>query len=98
MGDDANFAASVTSALAGKLGTGAIGSTVQGYNAMLSLLAALGDPGADRIPFWDESANALVWRCKSTATCQSPAPRSMPAAAPATIRPACCSATAATAT
>src|SRR3990167_750579 len=29
-------------------------------------LQALADPGADRIPFWDESANALVWGTAAT--------------------------------
>jgi hypothetical protein len=94
LGDDANFAATVTAALAGKqaasanlttfaaiapsanvqsmLGASnyaairtllglAIGSDVQAFNSMLAGLAALSDPNADRIAFWDDSAGALAW-------------------------------------
>lgn len=33
----------------------------QTADALLSLIAALSDPGADKILFWDESANAFAW-------------------------------------
>lgn len=38
-----------------------IGTNVAAYNAGLNLLGLLSDPDADRIPFWDESANAYAW-------------------------------------
>lgn len=39
----------------------AIGTNVQAFNAMLASLAALTDPNADRIAFWDDSAGDLKW-------------------------------------
>lgn len=38
-----------------------IGVNVQAYDAILADLAALSDPGADRILFWDDSAGAVAW-------------------------------------
>ena len=34
--------------------------------AVINSIAALGDPGADRIMFWDESANAFAWLTAGT--------------------------------
>jgi len=39
----------------------AIGTNVQAWDAFLDDIAALTDPGADRIAFWDDSAGAIVW-------------------------------------
>lgn len=39
----------------------AIGTNVQAFDAFLDLIAALTDPGADKMLFWDESANAFAW-------------------------------------
>ncbi len=38
-----------------------IGTNVQAYDAFLQNIADLTDPNADRIPFWDDSAGAIVW-------------------------------------
>lgn len=38
-----------------------IGTDVQAYDAFLLDIANLTDPGADRILFWDETANDIVW-------------------------------------
>lgn len=37
------------------------GTDVQAYDALLADIAALTDPNADRIAFWDDSAGAIVW-------------------------------------
>jgi hypothetical protein len=42
-------------------GTAAIPTLYQPLDASLTLLAALDDPGADKIVFWDESANAFAF-------------------------------------
>lgn len=39
----------------------AIGSNVQAYNAGLAQIAALADPNADRLLFWDDSAGAYTF-------------------------------------
>tara|TARA_Y100000310_G_scaffold334179_1_gene413310 strand:- start:11796 stop:12683 length:888 start_codon:yes stop_codon:yes gene_type:complete len=39
----------------------AIGTDVQAWDAFLDDIAALTDPGADRIPFWDDTAGNIVW-------------------------------------
>lgn len=51
LGDDANFAATVTAALAGK----------QASSSNLTSLSALSDPNADRILFWDDSAGQFAF-------------------------------------
>jgi hypothetical protein len=79
LGDDANFATTMTTALATKLVKASnlsdltdaaaartnlglvIGTNVQAYSAALAQLAGLGDPGADRLVFWDESANSFAY-------------------------------------
>lgn len=38
-----------------------IGTHVQAYDAMLNDIAALTDPNADRILFWDDSLGAVTW-------------------------------------
>jgi hypothetical protein len=38
-----------------------IGTDVQAFDAQLHQIASLADPGADRILFWDESANAFTF-------------------------------------
>jgi hypothetical protein len=38
-----------------------IGTNVQAWDTLLDLIAALSDPGADKMLFWDESANAFAW-------------------------------------
>lgn len=43
-----------------------VGTDVQAQNALLSLIAALSDPGADRMLFWDESSNAFAWLTANT--------------------------------
>lgn len=57
-----------TAAVAGTdyLSPGAIGTTVMAYNAGLNLLGLLSDPNADRIPFWDDSANTYAWLTAGT--------------------------------
>jgi hypothetical protein len=39
----------------------AIGTNVQAFSAILSLISVLSDPGGDKMLFWDESANAFDW-------------------------------------
>lgn len=55
LADDADAAAGRTT-----LGL-VIGTDVAAYNAGLNLLGLLSDPNADRIPFWDDSANTYAW-------------------------------------
>lgn len=43
-----------------------VGTDVQAQNALLSLIAALSDPGADRMLFWDDSLNAFGWLAANT--------------------------------
>ena len=59
-----------TAANAGQMESGAtlrtsigvgIGTDVQAWDAFLDDIAALTDPGADRIAFWDDSAGDIVW-------------------------------------
>lgn len=42
------------------------GSASQPLNSALTQIAAMGDPGADRIAFWDESSNNWVWLTAGT--------------------------------
>lgn len=44
----------------------AIGTNVQAYDADLAAIAALADPNADRILFWDDSASAFAWLTAGT--------------------------------
>ena len=44
----------------------AIGSQVQAYDAELTQIAALADPNADRILFWDDSAGAYAFLAPGT--------------------------------
>lgn len=39
----------------------AIGADVQAWDTLLDSVSALADPGADKMLFWDESANAFAW-------------------------------------
>lgn len=43
-----------------------IGTDVQAYDADLGVIAALADPNADRILFWDDSAGAYAYLATST--------------------------------
>lgn len=43
-----------------------IGTDVQAYDADLGVIAALADPNADRILFWDDSAGAYAYLAAST--------------------------------
>lgn len=43
-----------------------IGTNVQAYDADLAVIAALADPNADRILFWDDSAGAYAYLTPST--------------------------------
>ncbi len=43
-----------------------IGTNVQAYSAALGQLAALGDPNADRLVFWDDSASSYAYLTAGT--------------------------------
>lgn len=58
-GADVTDAANV--AAAGAVMAANIGTTVQAYDAFLDQIAALTDPGGDRILFWDDSAGQFTW-------------------------------------
>ncbi|MCO5157603.1 MAG: hypothetical protein M9945_12785 [Aquamicrobium sp.] len=60
--DTGDFATSAQGGLADTaLQPGAIGSTVQGHGDLLDDMAALSDPNADRMLFWDDSAGKVEW-------------------------------------
>lgn len=44
----------------------AIGTDVQAFDAFLDDIAALTDPGADRLMFWDDSAGEITWLTAGT--------------------------------
>jgi len=78
LGDDANYAATVTTALGTKAatsttisaGTGLTGGGSLAANRTISLshlgIQNLSDPNADRIMMWDDSAGAMAWMTAGT--------------------------------
>lgn len=59
-----------------------IGTDVQAWDAFLDDIAALSDPGADRLTFWDDSAGEIAWLEAGSGLSISSTTLSVPGATP----------------